>query len=101
MAILRKREIENLEQLSGEELEVFLDSLPEGQETISDLIDYLEDELYDAECNHSLQLSMRFMMEKGLNFPKLTSWLNDNGGYCDCKVMEQIAPVWRKKFGDD
>ncbi len=101
MAILRKREIENLEQMNGEELEAFLDSLPERQETVSELIDFLEDELYESECNHSLQLSMKFMMDNGLNFPKLTSWLNDNGGYCDCKVMEQIAPVWRRRFGDD
>ena len=101
MPILRKREIENLEQMSGEQLESFLALLPAGPETVSELLDYLEDELYDAECNHSLQLSMTFMMERRLDFPKFTSWLNDNGGYCDCKVMEQIAPIWRKKFGDD
>jgi len=101
MAILRKREIEYLEQLSGEELQAFLDSLPEGQETVSELLDYLEDELFEQECDHSLRYSMKFMMDRGLNFPKLTSWLSNNGGYCDCKVMEQIAPVWRRKFGDD
>ena len=101
MPILRKREIENLEQLSGEELQAFIDSLPAGQDTISDLIDSVEDELYDTECNHSLQYSMKFMMDNHLNFPKITSWLNDNGGYCDCKVMEQIAPIWRRKFGDE
>jgi hypothetical protein len=101
MPVIRKREIENLEQLSGEELEQFLDSLPARQETISDLIDHVEDELYDSECNHSLQHAMRYMMEKRLDFGKITSWLNDNGGYCDCKVMEQIAPIWRAKFGDD
>jgi len=44
---------------------------------------------------------MRFMMESKLDFPKITSWLSNNGGYCECKVMEQIAPIWRKKFGDD
>lgn len=101
MPILRKREIENLEQMSGEELQAFIDLLPAGPETISELLDFLEDELYDAECNHSLQYSMRFMMENALDFPKITSWLSNNGGYCDCKVMEQIAPVWRRKFGDD
>jgi uncharacterized protein DUF2695 len=101
MAILRKREIENLEQLSGEELQVFIDSLPAGQETISRLIDFVEDELYESECNHSLQNSMRYMMDNRLNFPKITSWLNDNGGYCDCKVLAEIAPIWRAKFGDD
>ena len=101
MAILRKRQIENLEQLSGEELQAFIDTLPAGQETIGELLNYLEDQLYDEECNHSLRYSMQFMMENRLSFPKLTGWLNDNGGHCDCKVMEQIAPEWRRKFGDD
>lgn len=101
MAILRKREIENLEQMSGEELQVFLDTLPAGQETISKLLDHIEDALYDTECNHSLQYAMKYMMERHLDFPKLTSWLSDNGGYCDCKVMAEIAPKWRAKFGDD
>ncbi|MBX3288712.1 MAG: DUF2695 domain-containing protein [Acidobacteria bacterium] len=101
MAILKKREIENLEQLSGEELERFLELLPAGQVTISLLLDYVEDELYDAECNHSLRHAMKFMMDNRLDFGKLTSWLTNNGGYCDCKIMEQIAPIWRGKFGDD
>ena len=101
MPIVRKREIENLEQMSGEELQGFIDSLPAAQHTISELLDYVEDELFEAECNHSLQHSMRFMMENNLNFGRLTNWLNSNGGYCDCKVMEQIAPIWRNKFGDD
>lgn len=101
MPVVRKREIENLQQLSGKELRAFLDSLPAQQHTISELLDFVEDELYDADCNHSLQYSMRFIMENRLDFPKITSWLNENGGYCDCKVLEQIAPAWRAKFGDD
>lgn len=101
MPIVKKREIENLEQMSGEELRAFLDSLPAGQTTLSKLLDFVEDELYGSECDHSLQRSMKFMMDNRLDFPKLTSWLNENGGYCDCKVMEQIAPRWRAKFGDD
>lgn len=101
MPVVRKREIENLEQMSGEELRAFLDTLPERQETISKMLDFIEDELFESECNDSLQHAMRFMMDNRLDFPKLTSWLNENGGYCDCKVMEQIAPPWREKFGDD
>ncbi|MFN3419488.1 MAG: DUF2695 domain-containing protein [Pyrinomonadaceae bacterium] len=101
MPILRKRDIEYLEQLSGEELQTFLETLPAGAETISLLLDYVEDELYECECDHSLKHSMRYMMENGLNFAKMTAWLTNNGGYCDCKVLEQIAPYWRAKFGDD
>ena len=101
MPVIRKREIENLEQFSGEDLEAFLDSLPAKQHTISEMLDYIEDELYDSECRDTLQHAMRFMMEKRLDFPKITSWLNENGGYCDCKIMSEIAPIWRAKFGDD
>jgi len=101
MAILRKREIDNLEQLSGDELSEFLATMPARQDSISGLLDHVEDELYESECNHSLQHSMKFMMDNGLDFGKLTNWLTRNGGYCDCKVLEQIAPIWRAKFGDD
>jgi hypothetical protein len=101
MPIVKKREIEKLEQMSGEELKRFLDRLPERQQTISKMLDYIEDQLWDSECDDHLKHAMRFMMDNRLDFPKLTSWLNQNGGYCDCKVMEQIAPLWRAKFGDD
>ena len=101
MPIVRKREIESIEQMTGEELQRFIDSLPAKQQTISKLLDFVEDELSEHECNHSLQFAMRFMMDNRLDFGRLTNWLNSNGGYCDCKVIEQIAPIWRRKFGDD
>ena len=99
MPILKKREIENLAQMSGEELEQFLSTLPAGRFDIEDLFDYLEFKLEREECNHSLRFAMQYMMENRLDFPKLTSWLQQNGGFCDCKVLEQIAPEWRKAFG--
>lgn len=101
MAIVKKREIENLEQLSGEELERFVRLLPAGVDTMCALLDFVEDELYETECNHSLRYSMQFIMENGLDFPKVTAWLNNNGGYCDCKVLSEIAPIWRKRFEEE
>ncbi len=98
MAILKKREIDNLEQMTSEELEEFLRKLPAGQYDVEDLFDFLETKLAREECNHSLRYAMQFIMETRLDFPKLTSWLQQNGGYCDCKVIEQIAPIWRKRF---
>lgn len=98
MPILRKRQIENLEQMSGEELQAFLDSLPTGRDSIEDLFDFVEIRLENEPCNHNLRFAMQYMMENRLNFPKITSWLNENGGYCDCKILEQIVPEWRKVF---
>jgi len=98
MPILKKHEIDNLEQMSGEELEAFLESLPAGQYDIEELFDFVEDKLEREECNHSLRFSMQFIMENRLNFPKVSTWLQQNGGFCDCKVLEQIAPPWRAAF---
>ena len=100
MPIVKKREIENLEQMSGEESETFLLSLPAGQYDIEELFDFLEIKLEKEECNHSLRFAMQYMMENRLNFPKVTAWLNENGGYCDCKVLEAIVPSWRKAFDE-
>jgi len=98
MPIVRKREIENLAQLSGEQLKSFLDTLPAEKEQFEDLFDFIEFRLERETCNHSLRFAMQFMMENNLNFPKLTAWLQQNGGFCDCKVLEQITPEWRKAF---
>ena len=101
MLILRKRQIESLAQMNGEEIEAFLESLPAKKEEIEYLFDYLEMRLEKEKCNDSLRYATQFMMEKRLNFPKVMSWLNENGGYCDCKVLEQIVPEWRKAFDED
>lgn len=98
MPIFKKREVEKLEQMSGEELEEFLEDLPAPKEKMEDLFDYLEMKLEKEDCDHSLRYAMQFMMENRLNFPKVTAWLSGNGGYCDCKVVEQIVPEWRKVF---
>ncbi len=100
MPILRKHQIESLAQMSGEQLDEFLDTIPAEKEEIEDLFDFLEMKLEREECNHSLRFAMQFMMENRLNFPKLTSWLQENGGFCDCKVLEQITPEWRRAFGE-
>ena len=56
MPILKKREIENLEQMTSEELEEFLRKIPAGQYDIEDLFDFLEMKLEKEECNHSSAL---------------------------------------------
>lgn len=98
MPILRKTQIENLEQMSGEELERFLEKLPAGKADIEEMFDFVEMKLEDESCNHTLRFAMQYIMENRLNFPKLSGWLSSNAGVCDCKVLERIAPVWWKVF---
>lgn len=98
MPVVRKTQIENLQQMSGEELERFLESLPAGKDEIEDMFNYLEERLEMSDCNHSLRFAMQYMMENRLNFPKVSGWLSSNAGYCDCEVLQRIVPEWRKVF---
>ena len=50
--------------MSGEELGAFLGSLPAGQATISLMLDFIEDELYESSCDHHLRYAMKFMMDR-------------------------------------
>lgn len=99
MPVVRKTQIESLQQMSGEELEGFIASLPASQLDIEELFDFLEMTLEKRDCNHTLRYAMQFIMENRLNFPKLSGWLSANAGTCDCQVLERIVPEWRKIFG--
>ena len=98
MAIVKKREVEVMAQLSGEELERHLLKLPAKKEQFDALFDFLEGRLEREKCDHTSRLTMQFMMQKMLNFPKVSGWLSQNGGYCDCKILEEIAVPWRELF---
>ena len=101
MAILRKRQIENLQRMNAEELEEFFVLLPITKEEMEAMFEFIEDELYDAECNDTARFAMQFMLNENLPFPKILAWLNANGGHCDCKIMQDIEREWRKAFPED
>lgn len=100
MAILKKREIDVLEQMNGDELERFVESLPAGKDKIEGLFDFLDLKLENNTCDHTSRFAMQYMMQNTLNFAKLSAWLSQNGGYCDCKIVDEIAGTWRKVFDE-
>ncbi len=100
MAILKKRQIEILSQLNAEELEKALVTLPISPENLEKLFDYLDFRLEKEDCDHTSRFTMQYLMEKQLPFPKIVGWLIENGGDCDCKIMEQIEPEWNKIFDE-
>lgn len=98
MPIIRKREIEQLAQMNGEELAAYIEKLPAPKEKIEGLFAFLENRSERERLDESLRLTMQFMLQNGLNFPKVSAWLSDNGGFSDAKVLENIIPEWRKAF---
>jgi hypothetical protein len=94
MPLIRKRQLETWAQLSGEERDDFLDSLPAGVEDIELLFDFLDTKLENEACPHNMNLTLQLVMAKRLDFAKVMAWLNENGAYCDCEVLKNIEPVW-------
>lgn len=101
MPITKKKLLENWAQLSGDERRRFIENLPVERERIEDLFDYLDVHLSKSECSHDLKNTMQFLMERRLNMPRFMSWLNENGAYCDCEILEKVEPQWFIAFGED
>ncbi|REJ77801.1 MAG: DUF2695 domain-containing protein [Acidobacteria bacterium] len=101
MPIVKKREIEQLAQMNGEEIERFLKNLPATKDQMDRMFDFIEDKLDSQPCNHTNRFTMQFVMQNMMDFGKVSGWLSQNGGYCDCKILEEIAPYWRGYFQQD
>jgi hypothetical protein len=101
MAIIKKREIDVLAQMNVDELERFVNSLPAERGQIEALFDFLDMKLEGNTCDHTSRFAMQYMMQNSMNFPKLSAWLSQNGGYCDCKIVEEIAETWREVFDEN
>lgn len=101
MAIVKKREVEIMAQLSGEALDKHVKTLPAGKEQFDRLFDFLEGKLDGVSCDHTSRFTMQYVMQKAMNFPKVSAWLSQQGGYCDCKILEEIAIPWREIFAEE
>lgn len=101
MPLIKKRQLEVWSALSGEERMRFLATLPATKEQIEDLFDYLDRRLADESCVHNLRFTMQFLMERRLDMPRVMSWLNENGGYCDCEILQNIEPQWFMAFDEE
>lgn len=101
MAIIKKREIDVLAEMNVDELERFVSKLPAKRDQIEALFDFLDMKLEGNTCDHTSRFAMQYMMQNSMNFPKLSAWLSQNGGYCDCKIVEEIAETWREVFDEN
>ncbi len=100
MAIVKKREVEIMAELNTEELVRHVKKLPARKEQFDSLFNFLEAKLASQSCDHTSRFTMQYLMQKMMNFPKVSAWLSQQGGYCDCKILEEIAIPWREIFGE-
>jgi Protein of unknown function (DUF2695) len=100
MGLVRKRQLVQMKQLSGEDRKTYLESLPTTRENIEELFVHLNECLGEEFCKHDMEHTIKFLMKKGINVPKMMTWLNENGGYCDCEILKTVEDDWEEVFGD-
>jgi hypothetical protein len=59
---------------------------------LSDLLDYLDERLQHAGCDHTLRLTERWAAERRIESRGLLASLEHFGGYCDCEVLANVDP---------
>ncbi|MEZ5308863.1 MAG: DUF2695 domain-containing protein [Pyrinomonadaceae bacterium] len=100
MAIVKKREIDVLAQMNGEEIRQFVENLPAPFEKIERMFEAIEKRVEQSGCDHSSRFAMQYMMMNAMDFGKVSNWLSRNGGYCDCKILSEITRIWREVFDE-
>ena len=94
-----KNEIEKRKQIKRELKEKarleFESSLPMSREKFAQLFDFLDEKLSEYNCDDSLKLTEDFLHENKIeNLEEIKNWLQENGGYCDCEVLNNIEEMF-------
>ena len=94
-----KNEIERRKQIKKELREKakleFENSLPTSKAKFTQLFDYLDEKLGEYDCDDSLRLTTAFLQENKVeNIDQINNWLRENGGYCDCEVINNVEEMF-------
>lgn len=75
--------------------EKFEESLPLTKETFQKLFDFLDEKLSENNCEDKLKFTEEFFENNKIqNSVDVTEWLDENGGYCDCEVLNNVEEMF-------
>lgn len=69
----------------------FEQSLSVSREIFKSIFDFINKHLLENEWDNTLKLTRKFLEENQItNTDEVISWLQNNGGYCDCEVLYNV-----------
>ena len=86
----KDRQKQLLKDFKLKEKQDFINSLPFQIEKFYNLFDFLNERLTEDECDDTLVLTIEYLRENGLYSEKAIDFLQQNGGYCDCEVLNNV-----------
>jgi hypothetical protein len=61
---------------------------------LAELFDEVARQLDDHGCDDTRRFTDAWARARSSSVELLNAWLDDNGGFCDCEVLANVAPHW-------
>lgn len=74
-------------------------ALPLADGLLERMFQELESALLEEPCDHSRRKTNAWLLENGCDVARVTAWLDDTSGYCDCEVVANSQDAWVKATG--
>ena len=84
----RRKTIQN--KLAEESNALKLAELPMSKDKLALFFNYLDEQLTEHGCDHTLGFTKRFTLDHKLPFESIELWLSKYGGYCDCEILLNV-----------
>jgi len=69
---------------------------PLPNDKLEAMFDAVEQALEEAECDHSLRVTIEWLRASGFDIDAVVAWLENNGGFCDCEVILNARGHWEE-----
>lgn len=75
-------------------------SFPLPNAELAKLFQFVDECLNKVPCDHSRKITETWLREKGHDVARVTAWLTEHGGYCDCEVVANAQEFWAENGGE-
>jgi hypothetical protein len=72
---------------------------PLSNDLLASLFEFVEASVDKEGCDHSRRFTEAWLVSNRVSRESLLSWLDSNGGFCDCEVVANAMQHWEENRG--
>ncbi len=93
----KKRRAALVQAMVAEDTKKAIEEMPISLSHLGQLFDYLDVKLEEG-CDHTPKITIDFLDSINLDSEKVLSWLQDQGGFCDCEILANVEESWESEI---